>query len=201
MPIQNVHYWDSSNSPSKISSSEKKDSSTFFKNYSQSFDAQLFDMLGQGSFSSNSMGSNNFFGFDLNSADGLRQASEKADSMGMGKVLAAQLGSQLPFMNNSNNYNDDNDQGGLNGIANLTVQLQMAKARKVFDRLNNPETMSLESFIQSVNDKEEAKAENTNPELHQNFEDALSNLKNQIDKIAEDFGISYNEILENVDKP
>ena len=126
---------------------------SIFKNYSQSFDSSLFDALGQASAFSHKMYSSSFFGYDLNSADELRDASLRAKEMGMEKVLAAQLASPLPYSASSDN-NNNNSNGtaydGLNTMANLTIQLAMAKARKVFDHLNQKKTMSLDEYIKSI---------------------------------------------------
>ena len=156
--LQNVHYWDSSeknitksvSSELPVTDDKKKETASFFQNYQSSFDAALFDVLGQGSHYSNKMYSNSFFGYDLNSPDQLRDATKRAKEMGMEKVLAAQLASPLPYSSNNNDNdgsNDDSAYDGLNSMANLTIQLAMAKAQKVFDHLNKQKTMSLEEYL------------------------------------------------------
>ena len=154
MTIPNVHYWhlpdtyvpktDSTTLPA--SDDPVKASNALFQDYGQSFDSALFDVLGQGSFSSHKMYSSSFFGYDLNSSDQLRDATKKAKEMGMEKVLAAQLASPIPY---SSNFDNDNKTAydGLNNIANLTIQLAMAKARKVFDHMNNKKTMGIDEYL------------------------------------------------------
>ena len=197
MSIHNVRYWDSAEANTSLVSGNKVNSEAFIEDYQNSFDSALFDIFGQSGFHSKPLYSSSFFGYDLNSPDQLREASAKAKSMGMEKVLAAQLSSPLPFSNTS--FNDENDSyGGLDSITNLTVQLQMAKARKVIERLEHKETMSLEEFASTIGDSEVNSSEANFEEIKPQLDAALVTLKEQVSNISTEFDISYDEVIYSV---
>jgi len=197
MSIHNVRYWDSVEVNTSLASDNKVNSEAFVKDYQNSFDSALFDIFAQSGFHSKPLYNSSFFGYDLNSSEQLREASAKAKSMGMEKVLAAQLSSPLPISNTS--FNDENDSyGGLDRMTNLTVQLQMAKARKVIERLEHKETMRLEEFVSTIGDSEENTVEVNFEDSKPQLDAALETLKEQVTNISTEFDISYDEVIYSV---
>ena len=197
MSIHNVRYWDSVEVNTSLASDNKVNSEAFVKDYQNSFDSALFDIFAQSGFHSKPLYNCSFFGYDLNSSEQLREASAKAKSMGMEKVLAAQLSSPLPISNTS--FNDENDSyGGLDRMTNLTVQLQMAKARKVIERLEHKETMRLEEFVSTIGDSEENTVEVNFEDSKPQLDAALETLKEQVTNISTEFDISYDEVIYSV---
>jgi len=198
MSIHNVRYWDSPEVDTSLASGDKVNSEAFIKDYQNSFDSALFDIFGQSGFHSKPLYNSSFFGYDLNSPDQLREASAKAKSMGMEKVLAAQLSSPLPFSNTSFNDEKNDSYGGLDRITNLTVQLQMAKAHKVIERLEHKETKSLEEFVATLGDSEVNTAEANFEGIKLELDAALETLKEQVTNISTEFDISYDEVIYSV---
>lgn len=197
MSIHNMRYWDFSEVDTSLASNNKKNSEALIADYQKTFDSALFDVFGQDGFNSHPLYNHSFFGYDLNSPDQLRKASAKAKSMGMEKVLAAQLSSPLPFSNTS--FNDDkNSYGALDRMTNLTVQLQMAKARKVIDHLERKQTISFEDFVSRIGNNEENKIEVEVAENNQTLDTVLEDLKEQVNEISSEFDISFDEIIYSV---
>jgi len=154
MTMGNIRYWESVNPnlSSSLIDDERKQLSTV-DDVAKSFDFSLLDVFSQSGNYSQSLYSDSFFGYDLNSSRGLRDATKKAKEMGMEKVLAAQLASPLPSYgsnDNRNSYGQNKSYDSLNNLANLTIQLQMARVHKVMDRLHQSRTLSLDEFIKSI---------------------------------------------------
>jgi len=204
MSINPVHYWNSpDNQPLSIAgfSNNTKDVESYFEDYSQSFDSSLFDLLGQSNINSGSLYSNSFFGYDLNSPSQLRDASEKAKSMGMEKVLAAQLSSPLPFYSSNDRRDNNSSYDGLSSFTNLTIQLALAKAQKTFESIKQKETMSLQTYIKNISDfstkeTEEFFDENSS---ESSLHEAVDKLKNQIESTSKLFDVSFKDIVRIID--
>lgn len=131
MAIENIHYWN--NTDTSLTSST--DASQVTKK-NQGFDDRLLTLFGlNNSFQGSTMYGGDFFGYDLNSPSQIREASRKAKLMGLEDVLAAQLSSPLPVMSRDSAA-QKNAYSGLEAMINLTVQLQIAKAQKVFEDLD-----------------------------------------------------------------
>lgn len=206
MSIQNIHYWsapEAGNSLPISPDTDKKEAATFFENYSHSFDSALFDLFTNSKMNSGALYSNSFFGYDLNSPSQLREASEKAKSMGMEKVLAAQLSSPLPFYDSNNRSRESyNSSSGLNSIGNLTIQLMLAKAQNVFDNIKKNETMSLPAYIKNISESKTDKTENFSDPggIESTLSDAIENLRNQMAQTSEKFDLPFSELIRIVEK-
>jgi len=193
MTIQSIKYWDSTISQTK---NENRDEiSKAFDTYKTSFNTTLFDIL-SGSKTQSLWGSsipglaNDPFsgGYDMTA---INKEIATAKEMGMEKVLAERLKAPLPFMNANNNSYNKGSSNPLDRMTELTMQLHLAKAKRVINNQNNHSLYSFEEFVGKVKINED--------QVDSKENSSLKSLSNQIEDLAKTFGVSYTEVLKRLE--
>ena len=204
--MSEIRYWfDATNSMSanNVLSQEAKNNSAKVQEVKNSFNSTLFEMLGDNN--STSL----FDGIDGNllnlfpNDSGLNQQLSDIKNQGMGKVLAAKLGSQLPFENLNSNKDKNEYQDGLHSMIDITMQLQIAKAKKSLNKTYNEKITSVTEYISNIekNANEEKEVQIGSEEQNEKYlseSNFITSIQNEIDKAISIFNIDRSSLIDKI---
>ena len=149
MTIENITYWHTGKTTSKNISNHEI--SQLLKDNKDTFNTTLFDMLFNNKNSERSSGINSSWtdpfplGYDMQA---LNNEIANAKKMGFEKVLAERLKAPLPFLNQSDSdYSNNKYTNPLDKMTDLTIQLQIARAKQVIRQQHSHSFFSFDEFI------------------------------------------------------
>lgn len=206
--MREIRYWDP-NVLAAQNNSHKKDQVSKLNAVQDDFHKEMFDLLFstvggdpmQGVFDSDIpesiFGDTEFDDSPIGRANELRNQDMK-------KVWAARMQSALPFSDwdsNSDSNKNSYSMSGLDSAIELTVKMQIARAKKHLMAQHNSSQMSLEEYIgETVLKEDTAKA--SDEDLAKSHELFIESIKGQLDDAAEKFDSSIDELVSQIlDKP
>lgn len=192
-----IKYWDVSNTRNS-GDATKREQTSKVREINETFNNQMYELL-----MSSSGGDSLLNAFDMDMPEALFDDPKLDGALdsklsnlkneGMEKVWAAKMANVLPFSDWDMGYGNDkkNDSGGLSNFIELTVKMQMAKARKNMQRLESVSHQSFNEFI----GVEESQPKKEDPET---LDSQVQNIRSQMDELAARFDISLEELAQKI---
>ena len=155
MTINRITYWHSTDITFKDTA--KKPTSATLTNQNQTFNSTLFDILFANKRNTLWGGGFNSLSVDPLTTGLNKEALSKevvnAKAMGLEKVLAEQLKAPLSFLaQNNNDYmnNNANSHSPFGRMTDLTMQLQIAKAKRAVSQQGHHPFSSFDEFVKQL---------------------------------------------------
>lgn len=208
MAIQNINYWDSTNSQTKLKKENGEDKVKIketLDKYETTFNKTLFDILSGNQ--NDNMWNNAIPGLSADpllgnhDIDALNKEIENAQAMGLEKVLAERLKTPLPFLNQTNYADNSKSNNPLDRMTDLTMQLHLARAKRAITQQNTNNLLTIDAFInKDLQEKDQIKIDGAIEASDANKQSEMiapiQNIKTQIDELARTLALSYESIVD-----